>query len=74
MHLDLDVLDPEAAGRANEFAPEGGLGAGELEAAIEMVRRRFNIAAAGIASYDAAFDGDGRILRTALACAKTLTS
>jgi arginase len=26
VHLDLDVLDPAKAGRANEFAPEGGGG------------------------------------------------
>jgi arginase len=26
LHLDLDVLDPEAVNPANEFAPEGGLG------------------------------------------------
>jgi arginase len=26
VHLDLDVLDPAKAGRANEFAPEGGWG------------------------------------------------
>ena len=74
VHLDLDVLDPEAVGQANEFAPEDGLGARELEAAIEMVRQRFNIAAAGIASYDPAFDGDGQVLQTALKCAAVLTS
>ena len=74
VHLDLDVLDPEAVGRANEFAPEDGLKAGELEAAFGMVRDRFAIAAAGIASYDPAFDGGGRVLQAALACAKTLTS
>ena len=28
VHLDLDVLDPEAVNPANEFAPEGGLRAG----------------------------------------------
>ena len=73
VHLDLDVLDPEAVGRANEFAPEDGLGAVELEAALDMIRERFAIAAAGIASYDPAFDGDARVLQAALACAKTLT-
>ena len=74
VHLDLDVLDPEEAGRANEFAPKDGLSAGELEAASEMVRDRFAIAAAGIASYDPICDGNGRVLQAALACAKTLTS
>lgn len=74
VHLDLDVLDPEEAGRANEFAPEDGLGAEDLEAAIEAVRQRFIIVAAGIASYDPAFDGDVRVLQTALACTQRLTS
>ena len=74
VHLDMDVLDPEEAGRANEFAPEDGLGVRELEAALGMVRDRFAIAAAGIASYDPTCDGDGRVLQAALACVKTLTS
>ncbi len=73
-HLDMDVLEPDEVGRANEFVPEDGLGVRDLEAAIEMVRDRFSIAAAGIASYDPAFDEDGRVLQAALACAKTLTS
>ncbi len=65
LHLDLDVLDPAKAGRANEFAPEGGLGPDELLAALRMVRGRFEVAACGIASYDPAVDGDGRVLRAA---------
>jgi arginase len=74
LHLDLDVLDPAKAGRANEFAPEGGLGPDELLAALRMVRGRFELAACGIASYDPALDEDGRVLRTALACVGELAS
>jgi arginase len=74
VHLDLDVLDPAKVGRANEFAPEGGLSAENLEAALGMVRERFSVAAAGIASYDPAFDADGRVLAAALACARVLTA
>lgn len=74
VHLDLDVLAPVEVGRANEFAPENGLKAEELEAALGMVRDRFVVAATGIASYDPAFDSEGLVLQTALACAKTLTS
>ena len=73
VHLDLDVLDPEKAGRANEFAPEGGLGAEDLKMALGLVQERFAIAAAGIASYDPAFDADGRVLAVALACVQMLT-
>ena len=74
VHLDLDVLDPVKVGRANEFAREGGLGADELLAALRMVRGRFDVAACGIASYDPALDGDGRVLRAALACVRELSA
>jgi arginase len=74
VHLDLDVLDPGTVGRANEFAPKGGLGSGELEVALRMIRERFVVAAAGIASYDPAFDADGSVLDAAFACARLLAS
>lgn len=74
VHLDLDVLDAGNVGRANEFASEGGLSAEELEAALAMVRERFAVGASGIASYDPAFDGEGRVLRAAIACARALVS
>ena len=74
VHLDLDVLDPAEAGRANEFAPEGGLGVDELLAALRMVRGRFDVAACGIASYDPALDENGSVLRAALACVGELAS
>ena len=67
MHLDLDVLDPEKAGKANEFAPAGGLSAEDLKTALGMVRESFALAAAGIASYDPDSDPDGRVLAVALA-------
>ena len=74
VHLDLDVLDPAKAGKANGFAAEGGLGAEELLAALGLVRGRFDVVAAGIASYDPSFDADGRVLGAALACVGALTS
>jgi arginase len=74
VHLDLDVLDPEKAGKANEFAPEGGLSAEDLKTALGKVQERFAVAAAGIASYDPAFDADGRVLAVALACVRMLTA
>lgn len=72
VHLDLDVLDARKVGAANEFAPEGGPDAEELEAALGMVCGRFEVAACGIASYDPSFDAQGRVLRAALACAGIL--
>jgi arginase len=73
VHLDLDVLDAVKVGKANEFATREGMDMGQLEAALGMVRERFAIAAAGIASYDPSFDTDGRVLRAATASARTLT-
>src|SRR5215203_5081332 len=45
VHLDLDVLDAGKVGKANEFATEGGLDTEEFEAALGMVRERFEVAA-----------------------------
>jgi arginase family enzyme len=59
VHLDLDVFDSTEVGRANWFGPEGGLTARDLETALGMVRERFSVAAAGVASYDPSFDADG---------------
>jgi arginase len=73
VHLDLDVLDAAKVGKANEFATHEGMEVGQLEAALGMVRERFAVAAAGIASYDPSFDTDGRVLRAATAGARTLT-
>jgi arginase len=73
VHLDLDVLDAEKVGKANEFAAEGGPNAEGLEAALGMVRERFAVAAAGIASYDPTFDANGQVLRLAIASARSLT-
>lgn len=74
MHLDLDVLDPARVGKANQFAPEAGIGAENLLTALGMVRERFSVAAAGIASYDPAFDAEDGVLGVALACVGLLTA
>ena len=74
VHLDLDVLDPARVGKANGFATEGGLDVGELLAALGMIRGRFDVVAAGLASYDPSFDADGRVLDAALASVEALTS
>jgi arginase len=74
VHLDVDVLDAGKVGPANEFAVRGGLTREELEGAISMIRERFTVAAAGIASYDPAFDGTGAVLRAGLAGARALVA
>jgi arginase len=66
LHLDLDVLDPESVGSANEFAPPDGMTGEEVERVIRSVREHCEIAAVGVASYDPAFDRDGGVLRAGL--------
>lgn len=72
VHLDLDVLDPDKLAPANEFAVPDGLVRWEVEEAIWLVRERFTIAAAGIASYDPALDTKGEARRAGIALARTL--
>jgi arginase len=71
LHIDLDVLDP-LAGRANAFAPAGGLTRGELIDAVRLVGEHFTIAAAGIASYDPGHDAEGAVFSAAVAALDTL--
>jgi arginase len=65
LHVDLDVLDP-LVGRANALAPAGGLTHGELLEAVRLVGDRFALLAAGIASYDPAYDADGGVFSAAV--------
>ena len=62
VHVDLDVLDPKH-GRANEYAEEGGLSPEDILRVIDLARRRFEIVALELASYDPACDEDGRVAR-----------
>jgi arginase len=71
LHIDLDVLDP-LVGRANLFAPAGGLTRGELIDAVRLVGEHLKIAGAGIASYDPAYDADGAVFSAAVAAVDAL--
>src|SRR4051794_37049984 len=73
VHLDLDVLDPEALNPANEFSPEGGLRAEEVEACIRAMRERLEVSSATVASYDPSFDGGGRVLEAGIALVRAVT-
>jgi arginase len=66
LHVDLDVLDP-LVGRANAWAPAGGLSRGELLSAVRMVAERLPLAGVGVASYDPAHDADGTVFGAAVA-------
>lgn len=74
VHLDLDVLDPQAVNPANEFAPEGGLRTGEVQACIRAIRERLEVRSATVASYDPSFDRDGRVLEAGLTLTETLAN
>ena len=73
VHLDLDVLDPDAVNPANEFASEGGLRAEEVEDCIWTIRERFEVTSATVASYDPSFDPEGRVLKAGIALASATT-
>jgi arginase len=71
-HVDLDVLDP-SVGRANMYSAPGGLTVDDVIRVMESARRRFDIAAAALTSYDPIADLDGRIARGAVDIAQALT-
>ncbi len=73
VHLDLDVLDPEAVGPANEFASKGGISAEEAQACVLAIRECFEVTSATVASYDPSFDHEGRVLRAGIALIRALT-
>lgn len=62
LHLDLDVLDPQAA-VANGYAAPEGLSVAQVEEAIGLLAERLPIAAAAVTAYDPAYDQDGRAFR-----------
>jgi arginase len=74
VHLDLDVLDPDAVGLANEFAPEGGLTAEEVEEAVWVIRERLEVVSATVASYDPSFDCKGRVLKAGIGFGRVLAT
>ena len=60
IHLDLDVLDPSIA-PANGYAVADGLLVDDVRSAIELIRERYEIAAAGVASYDPSLDAQQQL-------------
>ena len=74
VHLDLDVLDPDAVNPANEFAPQRGLRAEEVEACIWAIRERFEVTSATVASYDPSFDREGRVLKAGVTLTEGLAN
>jgi arginase len=72
VHFDVDVLDARYAA-GNEFASEGGLLPVHVLDSLDSIAARITIAAAGVASYDPAYDYDGRVLEAALRYLELIT-
>lgn len=73
LHLDLDVLDPDAVSPANPFTPAGGLSADQLLALVAMLKDRLPLASATLASYDPSSDPNGAVREAALAVMEAVT-
>jgi arginase len=61
VHVDLDVLDPDLVGRANDYALHGGLSVEQLLSHIRFLLSTFTLVSASVASYDPSFDEDGAV-------------
>lgn len=61
VHIDLDVLDPEAVGPANEYALPGGVTAAQLHDLVDVILSEFELTSASMASYDPRFDSGGAV-------------
>lgn len=61
LHVDLDVLDPDAVGPANGFASPGGLTLDEVLGIVREVAHRREIAAVNVCAYDPAVDSGGAV-------------
>lgn len=73
LHVDLDVLDPDAVAPANRFAVAGGLTLPELLELVRTLRKGCRMSAATISAYDPAFDRADRMCSAALDLLSTLT-
>ena len=67
LHIDLDVLDP-ASTPANSYSGRvpNGLTIEQVEMVIALIGERFQICAAGIASFDPNYDLNGQTLQATL--------
>jgi arginase family enzyme len=71
LHVDLDVLDIEEA-HVNQLSSKGGLALSELVQLIQVLRKRFTVAAASITAYDPVYDCDQKAAKAGAALMKEL--
>lgn len=74
LHVDLDVLDPDRVGRANQYAAPDGLEVGDIAAVVRAVSDRYEIGAATLSAYDPSFDPEGRVAEAAMAIVDQIVS
>lgn len=67
VHIDLDVLDAQSVGRANGFAPDGGMRMAEVADVIRMIALRAPIAGVTFSAYDPEHDSRGAVFHAACA-------
>lgn len=65
LHIDLDVLDPIAVGRANEYAAPDGMSLSDVNALVRAAGARTRIAGVTLSAYDPTADADGAVGRAA---------
>jgi arginase len=73
IHVDMDVLD-SSQWPANPFPAPGGLTPTQVTEAIAMIGERFEVGAAGVASYDPSYDREERTLKAAFDVIKALVA
>ncbi len=73
LHIDLDVLDRDAA-RVNEYSSTGGFTVSELLEIIRFIRHHCAIVGASITAYDPSVDRDSKALHAAVAAVQELTA
>lgn len=71
IHLDMDALDP-SEGQANGYAARNGFSNEQLQELLATIASRLPIEALTIASYDPAYDTDGRVCAIALQSVATV--
>ncbi len=71
IHLDLDVLDPDAGLQANRFPEPNGLSIEQVQNAIRAITSRLTPAALAITAYDPGFDPDDHVLNAGLSLIRT---
>lgn len=65
LHVDMDVLNTGEA-LPNHLAVPGGLSVEVVEAAISMVKERFELCAGAVTSFDPGYDKDDQVLEAGI--------